>query len=77
MYHKKTVYYLRRTGFFTVGAVPVNYNQMLVDLALPTSSDSYSTQFFMLTFIRNLKKTSETVKYRLARQLWKGFYDNL
>ena len=77
MYHKKTVYYLRRTGFFTVGAVPVNYNQMLVDLALPTSSDSYSTQFFMLTFIRNLKKTSETVKYKLMRQLWKGFYDHL
>jgi len=63
IFHKKTLYYLRRGGFYTVGTVPINYNQLLVDFALPISSDSYSTQFFTLTFIRSLKRTALRLKY--------------
>ena len=76
-FHKKTLYYLRRVQFFTIGIVPINYNQLLLDFALPSSSDNYTTQLFMLHFTRSLKKTAELHKYHSRSKLWKDFYQNL
>ena len=70
LYHNKTIYYLHRAGFYTIGLVPVNYNMNSVNFAIPTSSDSLMAQIFFIRFTTLVKQSTLTNRYDKLKQLW-------
>ena len=70
LYHSKTIYYLRRTGFYTLGLVPINYNANTLDFAIPVSSDSLLSQVFLIRFLSIIKQATLQVRYDKIKRLW-------
>ena len=70
LYHSKTIYYLHRAGFYSIGLVPVNYNINTVNFAVPTASDSLFTQIFFIRFLAVTQQNSKTLKYRANKTSW-------
>lgn len=70
LYHSKTVYYLHRAGFYTIGLVPVNYNINTVGFAVPIASDSLFTQIFFIRFLSITQQNSKTLKYCSKKNNW-------
>ena len=70
LYHSKTIYYLHRAGFYSVGLVPVNYNINTVNFAIPTASDSLFTQIFFVRFLAVTQQNSKTLKYKDRKNTW-------
>lgn len=70
LYHNKTIYYLHRSGFYTMGLVPVNYNMNSVNFAIPTSSDSLMAQIFFIRFTTLVKQSTLTSRYNDLKRLW-------
>jgi hypothetical protein len=73
LYHSKTIYYLHRAGFYSVGLVPVNYNINTVNFAIPTASDSLFTQIFFIRFLAVTQQNSKTLKYKSQKNTWSHF----
>jgi hypothetical protein len=69
-YHKKTIYYLKRFNFFTIGVVPVTSNLLSVDFALPSSCESMSSHLFFIRTILYIKKLSEKNKFDIYQKSW-------
>ena len=69
LYHTKTIYYLRRTGFYTLGLVPVNYNLNTLDFAIPSSSDSLLTQIFVIRLLTVIKQNTSLTRYSNVKNL--------
>ena len=74
LYHSKTIYYLHRAGFYSIGLVPVNYNINTVNFAIPTASDSLFTQIFFIRFLAVTQQNSKTLKYKSQKSLWSGLH---
>lgn len=70
LYHNKTIYYLRRTGFYSIGLVPTIYNAYSVDFAVPTAYDSIFTQIFFVRFLIRIKQDSSTAFFLQLKNLW-------
>lgn len=70
LYHSKTIYYLHRAGFYSIGLVPVNYNINTVNFAIPTASDSLFTQIFFIRFLSVTQQNSKTLKYKSKKTTW-------
>jgi hypothetical protein len=66
-YHKRTLYYLHRTGFYTVGLVPTNYPPFTVNFAIPTGVDSVFTQLFFIRFVIRVRHNSKRLRYDRSR----------
>jgi hypothetical protein len=77
LYHSKTIYYLHRSGFYSVGLVPVNYNINSVNFAIPTSSDSLLTQIFFIRFLSIIQQNSKNLKYKSNKSAWFGLWAQL
>ena len=73
LYHSKTIYYLHRAGFYSIGLVPVNYNIATVNFAIPTASDSLFTQIFFIRFLSVTQQNSKTLKYKSQKNTWLNF----
>ena len=73
LYHSKTIYYLHRAGFYSIGLVPVNYNITTVNFAIPTASDSLFTQIFFIRFLSVTQQNSKTLKYKAQKNTWSSF----
>lgn len=76
-YHRKTLYYLNRAEFYTIGLVPANYNPLLVDFPILASSDSFFTQLFFLNYLTKIKQNVNLLEYNRLRTLWKHFFTYL
>lgn len=63
LYHKKTIYYLNRSEFFTIGLVPTIYPSNLLNVSIPTGSDTFTTQLFFIKFLLKLNKTVNSTSY--------------
>lgn len=74
LYHSKTLYYLGRANFFTIGLTPLNYKANLLNFSLPTSSDSIFTQIFFLKLLISLKQETLLNKYSTRRMGWRTNY---
>jgi hypothetical protein len=72
-YHKKTIHYLHRTGFYTIGAVPTTLHIKSVNFALPTSLDSGLTQSFFLRFTLVIKKQASGFFFTTVYTSWLNF----
>jgi len=59
LYHNKTIYYLRRSQFYTLGLVEGNNTKYIVDASLPALSESILTQLFFIRTILYLKKVNK------------------
>jgi len=70
LYHSKTIYYLHRSGFYTVGLVPINYNINTLNFAVPSTSDSLLTQVFFIRFLSLIKQNTSNTQFNSMRQLW-------
>jgi len=70
LYHSKTIYYLHRSGFYTVGLVPINYNINTLNFAIPSTSDSLLTQVFFIRFLSLIKQGTSNTQFSSMRQLW-------
>ena len=68
-YHEKTLYYLHRSGFYTIGPVPINYDKNLVDFPVPAGVDSVFTQMFFIRFILQMKSVAVREEYNNAKVL--------
>lgn len=73
LYHKKTIHYLHRSGFYTIGAVPTTAHIKSVNFALPTSLDSGLTQLFFLRFTLVTKKQASRFFFDEAHSSWLNF----
>jgi len=67
LYHNKTLYYLHRSNFYTLGVVPTNYSPFLVNFAIPTAVDSVFTQLFFVRFVIRVRQASQAWRYNLAK----------
>lgn len=72
-YHKKTIHYLHRAGFYTIGAVPTTAHIRSVNFALPTSLDSGLTQLFFLRFTLVVKKQASGFFFYKVYAGWLNF----
>lgn len=62
-YHLKTIYYLHRSGFYTIAPVPINYDIALVDFAIPSSVNSIFGQLFFIRFLLQTRRTARRYEY--------------
>lgn len=76
-YHRKTFYYLNRSGFFTLAPVPINYNPLVVNLPLPTSSDNFVTQLFFINLVLIIYKNTRYEKFLSKKDYLRNFYQSL
>lgn len=69
-YHIRTLYYLRRHGFYTMGVVALNKDRRVLDYAIPIGSNSLVAQLFFLRFFINIKKEVQSYRYASRKKLW-------
>jgi energy-converting hydrogenase Eha subunit C len=72
LYHSKTIYYLRRSSFYSIGLVPSIYHINTVDFAIPTTYESVLTQIFFVRFLVRIKQVSLSSRYSELISLWSG-----
>lgn len=63
-YHKRTLHYLNKYKFFTIGPVPSTSNLYSVSLAFPVSSNSVFSNLFFIRMLFRLKKLLATYNYK-------------
>jgi hypothetical protein len=68
-YHKRTLYYLHKYKFITVGPVPISSNLYLLNIAFPTSSNSVFSNLFFIKLIIKIKKMVLYNKFQKYRSL--------
>jgi len=70
LYHNKTIYYLHRASFYSLGLVPVNYNISTLNFAIPLASDSLLAQIFFIRFTTQIQQSSKSLRYQSFRSMW-------
>lgn len=70
LYHTKTIYYLKRTTFYSIGLVPTIYNAYTVDFALPTAYESMFTQIFFIRFLVRTKQDASSTEFNNLNDMW-------
>ena len=73
-YHNKTIYYLHKVPFYTIGIVPINESYHTVNFAIPTASNNIFAQLFFIKFITKTKKITKNIEYNNLKNLWLDFY---
>lgn len=69
-YHKITVNYLHKWGFYTIGSVSITHNLRGINFALPVASDSLVMHLFCLRFVCYLKRFAEGRHFTEYRNYW-------
>jgi hypothetical protein len=70
LYHHKTIYYLRRSTFYSIGLVPSIYHINSVDFAIPTTYESILMQIFFVKFLTRTRQTALAVRHTELKALW-------
>ena len=70
LYHHKTIYYLRRSTFYSIGLVPSIYHINSVDFAIPTTYESILMQVFFVKFLTRTRQTALAVRHTELKALW-------
>ena len=70
LYHHKTIYYLRRSSFYSIGLVPSIYHINSVDFAIPTTYESILMQVFFVKFLTRTRQTALSIKHAELKALW-------
>lgn len=62
-YHRKTVHYLLKNKFISVGPVPISDNFYLLTVSLPVSSNSVFSNLFFIRLVLKIRKSSLRFKW--------------
>lgn len=76
-YHLKTVFYLKKSYFFTIGLIHVNEDPFFLEYPIVAFFNNYLIQSFFIKFIFFIQKQSNAVKLNYYAHLWqtaKQFY---
>jgi hypothetical protein len=69
-YHLKTLYYLHRFNFYSIGFIPANLPKYKLSLAVPVLNDSWLTQLFLLRITTASLITQKSLYYKNYKQTW-------
>jgi hypothetical protein len=71
-YHLKTIFYLKKSYFFTIGLIHLNENPFLVEYPVISFFNNYLIQSFFIKFIFFIQKQSNVVKIDYYSYLWQN-----
>lgn len=69
-YHNKTIYYLKRLNFYTIGLVPTIYHRNTLDFAIPTSNSDIISQLFFIRTLLIIKQTTLSQQFYTLKNYW-------
>ena len=69
-YHKRTIYYLHRLNFFSIGIVPANMPKYTLSVSLPTLNDTLLSHLFMVRLFVKIQRISRLKFFKQANSLW-------
>lgn len=69
-YHRRTIYYLKRFNFFTIGVVPISSDMFTVDFAMPSSSESATSQLFFIRLVLHIRRNVYKTQYTQYKKYW-------
>lgn len=71
-YHKRTVYYLQRLSFYSIGIIPANMPKYTLNVSLPTLNDSLLMHLFMMRLFLRVNQSVRKSKFDLSYSFWKA-----
>lgn len=69
-YHKRTVYYLQRLSFFSIGIIPANMPKYVLNVSLPTLNDNLLMHLYALRLFVRIKQKSNKLSHSGLQSLW-------
>ena len=72
-YHKKTVYYLQRLSFFSIGIVPANLPKYMLNVSLPILNDSLLMHLFTIRLFTYIKQDVDNKLFLSFYRLWRNY----
>ena len=69
-YHLKTLYYLHRFNFYSVGILPSSMPKYKLSVAIPSLNDSWLSQLFMLRLTSFVRLQRSKSSYGSYKNLW-------
>jgi hypothetical protein len=69
-YHLKTLYYLHRFNFFSIGFIPANLPKYKLSLAIPVLNDSWVTQLFLVRLTASASIKQKSLYYSKLKKSW-------
>lgn len=69
-YHRRTLFFLRKCGVYTLGIIPYTANPWLVHYPFPVSSSTLFTQYFFLKFVIYIKRKASYHYFAKLSHTW-------
>lgn len=69
-YHRRTLFFLRKCGVYTMGIIPYTTNPWLVHYPFPVSSSTLFTQYFFLKFVIYIKRKASYHYFAKISSYW-------
>jgi hypothetical protein len=70
LYHRNTLYYLRRLNFYSIGLLPSNYASNSLDFCIAITNQSILGELWFVRFALNTKKIAMQQRLNLLRGAW-------
>ena len=71
-YHKRTIYYLHRLSFFSIGVTPANMPRYILNVSLPTLNDTLLAHLFMMRLFIKTRKQVDSTLFKASHSLWEN-----
>ena len=69
-FHHKTLHYLHKWGFYTIGSVSITHDMNTINFALPVAADSLTMHLFCLRLVSHIKRFSEGYHFQDYQNYW-------
>lgn len=73
-FHQRTIFFLRRYKFFTLGIVASTQNPWLLDYSIPVFSSNILTQYYFIKLFLYTFSTSRYLYFSNCKSLWLKLY---
>lgn len=73
-FHQRTIFFLRRYKFFTLGIVASTQNPWLVDYSIPVFSSNILTQYYFIKLFLYTFSTARYLYFNNCKSLWLKLY---
>lgn len=70
LFHQKTLFFLKRNQFYTIGLIPLQYNLNLVNFSIPVSTSNSFNNIFFLRLLIYIQKQTSYQKLCINKNLW-------
>jgi hypothetical protein len=70
VYHKKSLFNLRKYGMYTMGLVPYSASPWVVHYSIPAASSTIITQYFFIKLIMYIRQQAEYQRFTIFKNLW-------